>query len=111
MGAGASTEAAVRVVVVGAAGKMGRGGVRAVSDAPDLSLVGACDRSHVGEDAGTLAAGAPVGINLAGDLGTTLAESRADAIVDFTVAESAVENIETALRAGAAAVVGTTGIP
>src|SRR5205807_6893743 len=32
-------------------------------------------------------------------------------MVDFTVAESAVENIETALRAGAAAVVGTTGIP
>ena len=38
----------IRVAVLGAGGKMGREVVRAVAEAPDMSLVGACDTAFAG---------------------------------------------------------------
>ena len=50
----------IKVVVNGAAGKMGREVVKAVTQAADLTLVGACDQADAGEDAGLLAGIGPL---------------------------------------------------
>ncbi len=79
----------IRVVVSGAAGRMGEAVCEAVEGAEDLELAGRADPA----------------------LGTELAElvSEADAVVDFTTPATALDNIRTCLDAGVHAVVGTSG--
>ena len=79
----------VRVIVNGANGRMGSASSRAVAAAPDLTLAGECD--------------------LGDDLTGRIAELEADVVVDFTVASAGPGNLETIVRAGAAAVIGTSG--
>ncbi|HXV52892.1 MAG TPA: 4-hydroxy-tetrahydrodipicolinate reductase [Solirubrobacterales bacterium] len=78
-----------RVVVSGAAGRMGEAVCEAVEGADDLELAGRADPA----------------------LGTELASLLADAdvVVDFTVPEMALENVRACVDAGVHAVVGTTG--
>lgn len=79
----------ITVIVSGANGKMGREVVSAVNAEDDLELVGEVD---------------------AGDsLADALARTKAEVVVDFTVPESAMGNIESILRGGAVPIVGTTG--
>jgi 4-hydroxy-tetrahydrodipicolinate reductase len=61
-------------------------------------------------DAGVLAGVGSLGVAVSQDLKAALTESRSTVLVDFTVAGSALTNIEIALRAGVASVVGTTGL-
>jgi len=77
-----------RVVVIGSAGKVGRRLVAGVEAAEDLTLAGAVD---VGDD---LAA----------------ALDGADVAIDFTTPDAVSGNAGATLRAGADAVVGTTGM-
>jgi 4-hydroxy-tetrahydrodipicolinate reductase len=81
----------IRVVVSGAAGRMGETVCEAVAEADDLELAGRADP----------ALEAP----LSGALGP------ADVMVDFTTPESALDNVRECLAAGVHAVVGTTGFP
>jgi len=78
-----------RVAVAGAAGKMGQAVCEAVAEAEGLELSGRADPQ----------------------LGTELAEvlPEADVVVDFTVPDTALENVRACLDAGVHAVVGTTG--
>jgi 4-hydroxy-tetrahydrodipicolinate reductase len=78
-----------RVAVAGAAGKMGEAVCEAVSAADDLELSGRADPA----------------------LGVELAEvlPDADVVVDFTVPDTALDNVRACLEAGVHAVVGTTG--
>ena len=100
----------IRVAVCGAAGRMGREVVRAVAESGDMDVVAAIDRSEVGRDAGELAGISRLGVHVGNDLRQALSDSGAQVVVDFTVPGSALGNIETALKAGVAAVVGTTGL-
>lgn len=79
----------IRVVVSGAAGKMGQAVVAAVEGAPDMELAGQADPS----------------------LGTSLDEliGGADVVVDFTRPDTAVENARKVIEAGKHCVIGTTG--
>jgi 4-hydroxy-tetrahydrodipicolinate reductase len=79
----------IRVAVAGAAGKMGQAVCEAVEEADDLRLSGRADPT----------------------LGVELAEvlPEADVVVDFTVPDTALENVRACLEAGVHAVVGTTG--
>jgi 4-hydroxy-tetrahydrodipicolinate reductase len=79
----------IRVVVNGARGRMGTEAARAVAAQDDLELVGRTDVDD--------------------DLGATVASSRAQVVVDFTTASSALANFEAILRAGASPVMGTSG--
>jgi 4-hydroxy-tetrahydrodipicolinate reductase len=78
-----------RVAVAGAAGKMGATVCEAVEAAEGLKLSGRADPA----------------------LGTELGEvlGGADVLVDFTVPDTALENVRACLEAGVHAVVGTTG--
>jgi 4-hydroxy-tetrahydrodipicolinate reductase len=100
----------VRVLVAGAAGRMGREVVRAVVGDPETRLVGAADVALVGEDAGELAGVGPQGVAVASDLAAALRETGAEVVVDFTRAEAAYANAQTVLGAGVSPVIGTTGM-
>jgi 4-hydroxy-tetrahydrodipicolinate reductase len=91
----------IKVVVCGASGRMGQTLGRMVHESSDLELVG--------------------GINLrpSSFFGVDIVESKnaeellkttgADVMIDFTVAQAAVENVKMAARNNVALVVGTTG--
>lgn len=101
----------VRIVIVGAAGRMGRLLVAHVLQTPDFQLAGAIEcpaHSALGTDAGTLAGVGHAGIEVTADL--QAAVSTADAVVSFAGAECTVEHARTAVRAGCSAVIGTTGL-
>ena len=102
--------AAIRVLVVGAAGRMGRQLVRAVCDQEDMELVGAVDRVGVGEEAGRLAGTEGGSVLIVDSLPDSIAQTSPDVIVDFTVPDTAMGNARTAIKAKVAAVVGTTGL-
>ncbi len=78
-----------RVVVAGAAGRMGATACDAVEAADDLELTGRADPALGAELA-----------NLLGD---------ADVVVDFTTPDAAPANVRACLEAGVHVVVGTTG--
>lgn len=99
----------IRVAVTGAHGKMGRVAVRAIHGDPELELVAAIGRRHLGEDAGVVANGAPAGVPITGDLARALAERPAAVLVDFTHAAAALEHVRIAVAAGVRPVVGATG--
>ena len=79
---------ALKVAVVGAAGRMGQQTCAAVDSADDLELVARIDRTESIADA---------------------AAANADVVVDFTVPDAAMANIEAALGLGMHVVVGTSG--
>lgn len=95
----------IKVLVSGAAGRMGREVVRAVMAEDDLALVGAVDPAHAGE-----ALGEGSELAIAGDLAAAIADCAPDVVVDFTHPSVVEGNVRTALAAGVDCVVGTTGI-
>ncbi len=80
----------IRVVVAGAAGRMGETVCRAVQGADDMELVGRADPQLDTSVADTLTA-------------------EPDVLVDFTVPDTALANAREAARAGVHVVIGTTG--
>ena len=85
-----SEGAVMKVMVVGALGKVGRCLVRGVEDAGDLALSGTVD---VGDD-----------------LTAKIDENRPDVAIDFTRPDAVFDNVSTLLARGVHAVVGTTGM-
>jgi 4-hydroxy-tetrahydrodipicolinate reductase len=101
----------VRIAVLGADGRMGRALTRAVlAAAPRATLTAACERpghAAIGKDAGALAGAEAIGVALTAELP---AKGAADVWIDFTTA-SATESVTIAANAaGAALVIGTTGL-
>lgn len=101
----------MRLVVLGASGRMGRMLVKAVAEAPGCRLVGAVVRpggDAVGSDAGVLAGVGTLGVAVGHDLAAALAG--ADGILDFTAPALSVETARLAAERGLVHVVGTTGL-
>ena len=80
----------IRVLVNGAGGKMGQAAVKAIELDPALTLVAQTGRKN----------------NLAAEI----KQAQAQVVVDFTVAEVALENTTTIIEAGAHPVIGTSGL-
>ncbi|MGV3523590.1 MAG: 4-hydroxy-tetrahydrodipicolinate reductase [Candidatus Sericytochromatia bacterium] len=101
------------VIIVGAAGRMGREAVKAVLAAPGLRLQGAITRqAGRGQDAGLLVGWEEaVGISVQTDLGQVLDEAPPQSVVvDLTHAESALVHARLALERGLPVVIGATGL-
>jgi 4-hydroxy-tetrahydrodipicolinate reductase len=94
----------IKVLVVGAGGKMGEAVCAAVLADPELSLVGAVDKLAAGRRVNG-AADLTIGADL--DEGMTAGP---DVVVDFTTAEAVAANAEAAAKHGAHLVIGTTGL-
>lgn len=101
----------LRVVVVGAGGRMGRALTRAVMAEPNMRLVAALDRSDAdvqGRDVGILAGGEAVGIAVSSD--PLSAFANADVVLDFTAPAATLAYAELSAQARVVHVIGTTGI-
>ena len=99
-----------RIVVTGAAGRMGQQLIKIVAASDSFTLVGALERqghNWVGEDIGLVTAGAPRGI-IVTDEASDIFEI-ADAVIDFTTPDASVAFAHEAARFGTAHVIGTTG--
>jgi 4-hydroxy-tetrahydrodipicolinate reductase len=97
----------IDVIVTGAAGRMGREVVTAVTSADGMRVAAAVDPSAVGVEVEDGAGGAIV---VSGDLDAALVGPRPRVLVDFTVPSAVEENVRRALAAGVHCVVGTTGV-
>src|SRR2546426_643213 len=95
----------IRVAIAGAAGRMGRTAVRAVAGAPDMILAAALGRERgVGQDAGTVAGTAPLGVKLTAELADAL-DGKPDVLIDFCPGAAAAEHHRAAIPAGVSPVV------
>ena len=100
----------MRLVVVGASGRMGRVLIRAITEAEGAVVVGAVERpgsSDLGRDAGDLAGIGKLGVEVTDDALTAFA--KADGVIDFTTPASTVHFAELAAQARIVHVIGTTG--
>ncbi len=100
----------IRVLVSGAAGRMGREVVKAVVGDGETQLVGAVDKHLVGQDAGIVASVGAQNVFIADDLASALRSSGAEVAVDFSTPQSVRANIQIMLDCGVAPVIGTTGL-
>ena len=103
----------IKVLVCGAAGKMGQSVVRAVYAEAGFKLVGAVDRSSnpdIGRDVGIICGIDETGVKLSSDLKETISKTQPDVMVDFTMPEIVIVNAQMALKAGIRVVIGTTGM-
>jgi 4-hydroxy-tetrahydrodipicolinate reductase len=102
--------AQINVMVAGAAGRMGREIVKAITAASDMRVVGAVDISGVGADAGVLAGIGPAGVMVEPDLRASLELRTPDVLCDFTQPDVVMPGLRAALERRIACVVGTTGL-
>jgi 4-hydroxy-tetrahydrodipicolinate reductase len=101
----------MRLVVVGAAGRMGRMLIKAVSETEGCRLVGAIEREGspvLGQDAGALAGCGPLDVTVVDDPLPVFAQ--ADGVLDFTSPEATVAFAGLAAQARIVHVIGTTGL-
>lgn len=102
--------AEMRLVVVGAAGRMGRMLVRAIAEHPGCRLVGAVGRPNsvaLGEDPGRLAGVGRACLEITSDLEAACKD--ADGILDFTAPHTTLRFAELAAARGLVHIIGTTG--
>lgn len=107
--------AAANVLVVGAAGRMGRAIARLLSESaePSLRLAAALDRPDcpdIGADMGTLAGTPPSGIPLAADFDAAVRDAAPAVAVDFSFHAASAALAPRIAAAGIPWVVGTTGL-
>jgi len=101
----------VRVVIIGAAGRMGAALIRCASRLECVALHGAVDNSEcgrIGEDAGIASGIEEAGVPITDDLAAAC--NGADVTIDFTFHTAVPGSIRTAAQHGVAGVIGTTGL-
>jgi len=106
----AAADSNLRVVIVGAGGRMGRTLIHAVAASKGVTLAGAVDApgsAVIGRDAGELAGLGKNGVSVVDDAAPLL--QRADALIEFTIPAATMGFAELAANAGLVHVIGTTG--
>ncbi len=100
----------MKLVVIGAAGRMGQSLIRAIDENDAVILSGAVERAgspYLSKDSGGLAGTASNGIAISNDLEAAL--SSADGVLDFTTPAVTVEVAKIAAQHGLVHIIGTTG--
>ena len=102
----------MRLIVSGAAGRMGRMVIRTIQESAGVTVIGALERPGapaLGEDAGTFAGlAAPLGVKITDDPLALMMS--ADGVIDFSSPAASVELAALAAQARIADVIGTTGL-
>jgi 4-hydroxy-tetrahydrodipicolinate reductase len=101
----------MKLIVVGAAGRMGRTLVRVISETPGVVLTGAIERAgapEIGKDAGDLAGVGSNGVAISDDPLPLFA--KAEGVLDFTMPEATIGFAELTAQARIVHIVGTTGL-
>lgn len=101
----------IKVIVAGAAGRMGCRLISLIRDSTALTLVGAVEgKGHhaIGEDAGETAGAGRAGVAITDDLSALL--DRGEVIIDFSTPEATMQHWRLAAQHRRAMVIGTTGL-
>ncbi|MGJ0393835.1 MAG: 4-hydroxy-tetrahydrodipicolinate reductase [Methylocystis sp.] len=101
----------LRLVVVGAAGRMGRMLTQTIPDTLGARLVAALEDEgapSIGADSGSAFGQGPNGVPVTSDKDTAIAQ--ADAVIDFSAPAATVAMARACAKAGVAHVIGTTGL-
>jgi 4-hydroxy-tetrahydrodipicolinate reductase len=97
-----------KLVIVGAAGRMGKRIISLSIDAGWFDIIAAVetkDHPDIGKDAGLLASAGPINVNL-----DSAYPAGADVAIDFSQPAAADKTIDYCLKSGVALVLGTTGL-
>lgn len=100
-----------RIAIAGAAGRMGRTLIGLCEAAPELRFTAALEHTgsaHVGLDPGLVAGAGPAGFTIVADLAAVVDDF--DVLIDFTLPEATLRNVEVCRAAGKRMVIGTTGL-
>ncbi|MCX7942933.1 MAG: 4-hydroxy-tetrahydrodipicolinate reductase [Deltaproteobacteria bacterium] len=101
----------VKIVVIGAMGRMGRLIIQTILEDPETELCGAVEifgHKDIGKDVGILCGFGTLGMPLSDSLEKVIAG--ADCIIDFSTPKSTLENISIAAENSTPLVIGTTGL-
>ena len=101
----------MKLIVVGAAGRMGRTLTRIVSESAGVTVAGAIEREgapEIGKDIGLIAGVGELGVTVTTDPLPLFA--KAEGVLDFTVPAATVAFAEIAAQARIAHIIGTTGL-
>jgi 4-hydroxy-tetrahydrodipicolinate reductase len=101
----------IRAIVCGIGGQMGQRLANLIFQSQDLELAGGTEREGsplLGRDIGEVCGREATGIKVSGDLGQVI--TGAQVVIDFTAPEATLANGAVCAKAGAAMVVGTTGM-
>jgi 4-hydroxy-tetrahydrodipicolinate reductase len=100
-----------RVVVAGAAGRMGRAAVRTIARREDMVLVGALGHAAgVGQDAGVVAGAGSIGVPITPDLAGIFLAARPTVLVDLSRGDAVAAHAEVSLDHRVPVVIGATGM-
>ena len=97
-----------KLVIIGAAGRMGKRIVSLAKDAGWFDIIAAVERKghpDIGKDAGLLASAGPMNVKL-----DSIYPAGADVAIDFSQPEAAERTVDYCLENGTAMVLGTTGL-
>lgn len=100
----------VRIVVTGAAGRMGRNIINVIRETAETELAGAVERSghpDIGKDIGEVSGSGKIDIKLTDNFEKVV--KKADCVIDFTLPEATMHHLDIALKSKIAMVIGTTG--
>ena len=101
----------LKIGVVGCSGRMGQMVVAQVSETTGCAITAGCEypgHELIGRDIGAVAGIAALGVAIGGDAAAMIAG--VDVVVDFTIPDATIEHARLAAQAGAAMVIGTTGL-
>lgn len=101
----------IKVIIAGAAGRMGQRIAHMVSEHPRLTYVAAFEAAnnrHIGRDIGELLTGNRMGVVIQDGLEAVIGQG--DVIIDFTFHAATMEFARLAAKHGKAMVIGTTGL-
>ena len=94
-----------KLIVVGAAGRMGQRVLSLAIDAGSFEIIAAIDKKDVGKDVGLMAGGDATGVAISEDF-----VGGADCVIDFSLPEAFDGVLEYCVKNKAALVAGTTGL-
>ncbi|MGL5361867.1 MAG: 4-hydroxy-tetrahydrodipicolinate reductase [Bosea sp. (in: a-proteobacteria)] len=101
----------MRLVVVGAGGRMGRSVIKAIAESGTCELMGAIEREGsplIGQDAGLMASAGALNVHISDDPLPLFAQ--ADGVIDFTLPDATMAYAALAAQARIVHVIGTTGM-
>jgi 4-hydroxy-tetrahydrodipicolinate reductase len=99
----------LKVCIAGATGWVGKPLCMVVSEADDLSLVGAVSRTHKGHSLKDAFGDSNIDLIVSGSVAEAL-ETPTDVLVDYTKADVVKANVMTAIRKGVHVVIGSSGL-
>ncbi len=99
----------LKVCIAGATGWVGKPLCLAVSEADDLSLVGAVSRTHQGRNLKEVLGDPRLDLTVSGSVAEAL-DAPADVLVDYTKADVVKANMTESIRRGVHVVIGSSGL-